>query len=120
MLTPSYRQAYQTFLEALQEAQQTTSASAGGAIAPIVQNLQTLFKNQIFSLDGEELEGAVLSRWQSIQTELYKQMRLLETDAMLLQAARSTTTVATRRAYLSDRLKILVRYCDALLQPQAE
>jgi hypothetical protein len=43
-------------------------------------------------------------------------MRLLATDIMLFQASRSPATSLVRKDTISDRLKTLIQYCEALLQ----
>ncbi|MEH2246030.1 heterocyst frequency control protein PatD [Nostoc sp.] len=60
------------------------------------------------------------SRVQSYQTEMSKQLRLLEIDVMFLQGARQASTAQTRLQTISDRLTTLIQYCDAILQPEAE
>lgn len=55
------------------------------------------------------------SRVQPIQTEIAKQLRLLETDLLFLRAARHPQTLQQRKTQMGDRLKLLHSYCDALL-----
>lgn len=118
MLPSTHRQPYQEFQQALE--QMLHSAVAIDLEKVILrdkfQDLQQLFKHQIAHLSADDLIDESASRWQSLQTEIYKQMRLLETDVMLLQAARSSATRETRITGISDRIKILIQYCEALLQ----
>ncbi|MGC1396564.1 MAG: heterocyst frequency control protein PatD [Coleofasciculaceae cyanobacterium] len=81
-----------------------------------LQNLQEIFKSEIATLSADDLDSEYAGRWQSVQTEFLRQMRLLETDVMLLQAARRQATLETRIAGICDRIKTLIQYCQVLLQ----
>ncbi|UKO97532.1 heterocyst frequency control protein PatD [Nostoc sp. UHCC 0870] len=76
-----------------------------------VASLQQLFGQEIVPL-AEDAN----SREQSYQTEMSKQLRLLEVDVMFLQGARQESTVQTRLKTISDRLSTLIQYCQAILQ----
>jgi hypothetical protein len=65
---------------------------------------------------GEDLDGAV----QSYQTEINKQLRLLEMDLMFLKAARQEATIAQRWGGMGDRIHLLTLYCDAILSEEIE
>ncbi|XGV88480.2 MAG: heterocyst frequency control protein PatD [Limnothrix sp. BL-A-16] len=54
-------------------------------------------------------EGSGLE--QSLQVEIYKQLRLLETDWAFLRMARQPATFAQRRSTMQERLKLLQGYC---------
>lgn len=56
------------------------------------------------------------SRQQSYQTEISKQLRLLELDGMFLQGAKQTTTIRARLKTIEERLNTLIGYCQAILQ----
>lgn len=62
--------------------------------------------------DGDEDLGV---KAQSYQTEINKQLRLLEVDLLFLKAARQAATSEQRWAMMSDRLHLLILYCDTLL-----
>lgn len=118
MLPLTHREPYQKFQQVLA---QILESRAGidfeQAILPeTLQNLQQLFKIQIACLDADDLDSEYAGRWQSVQTEFCRQMRLLETDVMLLQAARRASTLEIRLATICDRLKTLIQYCEVLLQ----
>jgi hypothetical protein len=63
---------------------------------------------------GEDLDGAV----QSYQTEINKQLRLLEMDLMFLKAARQGATIEARWKGMGDRIHLLILYCDAILSEE--
>lgn len=48
--------------------------------------------------------------------EINKQLRLLGADLTMLHAARNPETISKRQQQASDRLRMLISYCDALLQ----
>lgn len=118
MLPLTHRQPYQKFQEALQE----VLNHAPDIDLPKTElpekfaNLLHLFQNEIASLSIDDLELEYASRWQSVQTEFKRQMRLLETDVLLLQAARNEATITTRVEGICDRFKTLIQYCEVLLQ----
>ncbi len=118
MLPPSQRECYNQFQQALNQLQDTatTPELEVAVLRDQFQDVQQLFQSQIAILSADEVEAEDASRWLSLQTEIYKQMRLLETDLMLLQASRSSATSRLRKANVSDRIKTLIQYCDGLLQ----
>ena len=118
MLQPLHRQRYQEFKQALQ-ALQTAAATPDlhqNALRDQLQDVRQLFHQEIAGLSADDLVPEQASRWQSWQTEIYKQMLLLETDVMLFQASRSSTTSVSRSSKVRDRIHTLIQYCDALLQ----
>lgn len=118
MLHPLHRQRYQDFQKALEQLQKTVTAKdlQESALLDNVREVQKLFQSQIANLSAEDCAPDDASRWQSIQTEIYKQMRLLQTDVMRLQASRSYATSLSRTSSVSDRINTLIQYCQALLQ----
>ncbi|MGQ4648322.1 heterocyst frequency control protein PatD [Lyngbya aestuarii] len=117
MLPPSHCQRYREFRQALEKMHQQATATdlEVKVLRDQFQEIKKFFKSQIANLNSDELAPDDASRWQSVQTEIYKQMRLLETDMMLLQAARSSTTSLSRQKIVKDRINNLVQYCQALL-----
>ncbi|MEH2253824.1 heterocyst frequency control protein PatD [Nostoc sp.] len=106
-------QALVTLLEQLRS-DATTTQIVAPELRQRVTSLQQLFGQQIVPLADED------SRVQSYQTEMSKQLRLLEIDVMFLQGARQASTAQTRLQTISDRLTTLIQYCDAILQQEAE
>lgn len=118
MLPPSQSQHYQEFQQALEQLRDRM-ASPDLGVATILepfQQVKQLYYDRIASLSADNVAPDLASRWQSVQTEIYKQMRLLETDMMLLQASRSSATFNSRVSSVSDRLNTLIQYCQSLLQ----
>jgi hypothetical protein len=111
-------QSYQEFQHALEQLRMIITATdlPEVALRESFQNLQQMFERQIASLSADDVAPEHAPRWQSIQTEIYKQMRLLATDIMLLQASRSLATSQRRVLGVRTRLDTLIQYCDVLLQ----
>ncbi|HBL14015.1 MAG TPA: hypothetical protein DD379_22005 [Cyanobacteria bacterium UBA11162] len=118
MLPPSQRQSYEDFQQVLQHfhSYATTPDLEILTIQEYFEDVKRIFESKIASLNAEDIPPDNTSRWQSLQTEIYKQMRLLETDMRLLQAARSSATFQTRASGVCDRLNTLMQYCKALIQ----
>ncbi|MBD2694274.1 heterocyst frequency control protein PatD [Anabaena catenula] len=74
--------------------------------------LQQWFIQQIVPLADVEY------REQSYQTEMSKQLRLLEIDVMFFQGAKQSATAQARLITIEERLITLIRYCHAILQPE--
>lgn len=121
MLSPSYRQRYLEFLQVLQQLGETLSSASNSVPAQLRERFQAVkavFGGQIANLTGDELDPADLPRWQSCQTESYRLMKLLEMDLMFLQASRQAQTATPRIAAMTERIKTLIGYCEALLQKE--
>ncbi len=56
------------------------------------------------------------SRQQSYQTEISKQIRLLEVDMIFLQGAKQTLTIKSRLESIQQRAETLTRYCQTILE----
>ncbi len=106
-------QAFVTLLEQLRSDATTTQIDAP-ELRRRVASLQQLFGQEIVPLTDENWQV------QSYQTEMSKQLRLLEIDVMFFQGARQASTVQTRLQTISDRLTTLIQYCRAILQAEAE
>jgi hypothetical protein len=113
MLT-EYRQFYQFFRQKLQQLQGQVGKDYS-TLQLTFQEAQTFFQHKILPLDLEFLNSAQAIKIQSFQVEINKQLRLLGTDLMFLQAARLPATQSQRWQQISDRLDMLMRYCDAVL-----
>ncbi|NET60078.1 MAG: heterocyst frequency control protein PatD [Symploca sp. SIO2E6] len=116
MLLPSRYQSYQAWQQALEQMAITITAKdlELAILQENFQEVQRLFRSQILTLSADDIAPDSASRWQSLQTEIYKQMRLLATDLMLFQASRSSTTRFSRQTGLKNRLNTLIQYCQEL------
>lgn len=123
MLPNSHRPYYQAFYQFLQHFQSRVSQANPDAKALQIAflDMQQYFQQQIASLDldADDLASEQSSKVRSLQTEINKQLRLLATDVMFLQTARQPLTVQQRQGQMGDRLQLLQRYCEALLQDES-
>ena len=120
MLPESHRQPYQEFLRTLVELQELATASQLD-LALLQQNwqlVQVIFQQQIIILTSDGLDAGISSRWQSLQTEIHRSLRLLEMDIIFLRSSRQAVTVRGRLKSAGDRLDQLIGYCQVLLQEE--
>lgn len=117
MLPEAHRQPYEEFYQSLQSFQQQcrTIEVPGSEIRSGFQQLQTLFQ-RCLNLDETVLDPDVALSVQSYQVEINKQLRLLSMDVMFLQSAKQSTTANQRRQQMSNRVDLLLRYGEAILQ----
>lgn len=80
-----------------------------------LQEIRDIFQTEIGGLSSDELDPSLVSRVRSLQTEMYRALRLLETDLLFLRSSKQTTTSQQRLATISDRLDRLLGYCAVLL-----
>ena len=120
MLSNTDRQRYQDFKQALEELQLRVLQANPDRVAlqEASGRVQQLFQERIASLSAEEIDPQIASRWQSIQTETHKQMRLLLMDVKFLQASRQAATSQQRIGQIGDRLQTLINYCNLLLHEE--
>ncbi|MBD2137921.1 heterocyst frequency control protein PatD [Anabaena sp. FACHB-1237] len=59
-------------------------------------------------------------REQSYNTEMSKQLHLLELDVIFLQGSKQSTTMETRLKNIEARLNTLYMYCEAIIQKCAQ
>ena len=114
-----HKKAYQDFLSLLNSLQtccQNSSQTATKAeLAAIRQELERVFQTQILTLSDAELNGEVARRWVSLQTEIQREFRLLNTDCLFWVAARQQTLAQARQKVVTKRLNKLIDYCQLML-----
>ncbi len=115
MLSSSHNRAYQDFSTLLTKFQSFLNAENEQASLERVkqewEQLRLCFEQQIAGIDVKEIPEAIASRWQSVQTEIKREFKLLSTDVLFLASARQITTQNKRVKSISDRLTKLVGYC---------
>ena len=118
MLSPSHNRAYQDFSTLLTKFQSFLSAENKQASSEQVKKewnqLRLWFEQQIAGIDVGEIPEAIASRWQSVQTEIKREFKLLSTDVLFLSSARQITTQNKRVKSISDRLTKLIGYCQII------
>ena len=76
--------------------------------------LHQFFQRHIATAQAPETLGTGSNRFQAIQTEVHKQMRLLALDMMFLRKAHSGAKQALRLQQIEQRLNLLQTYCGAI------
>ena len=119
MLPASHDRAYQDFLALLIEFQSLVSdRSPGTESSQLKQQFQDLadwFEKNIARLDSEAVDRAIASRWQSVQTEIRREFKLLSTDILFFSSARQKSTQTKRVKSIEERIAKLIGYCQILL-----
>jgi hypothetical protein len=120
MLPASHNRAYQDFLTLLTKFRQRLSEPGQefnqSTIEQEFQDLLTWFKQNIAQLSNQDLAPAIAPRWQSVQTEILREFKLLSTDILFIAASRQQTTQLKRLKSISDRLTKLISYCQIMLK----
>lgn len=106
---------YHTFVVLLEQlrSQAATHQTDAQQLRQHLLSLQQFFQQQILPLAEEKI------RELSYRTEMSKQLRPLEIDVMFFQGARQAATAVDRLKTISDRLTIIIEYCQAILQSEA-
>lgn len=79
-----------------------------------LQDLQQWFEQNISSLDDQNLEQNIIHRWQSVQTEIKREFRLLSTDIIFLASARQNVTQTKRLQKIKERIVRLGDYSQIM------
>lgn len=106
-------QKFVTLLELLSNNLSNPLLNASSLRQPLIE-LQQYFVKEIASLTY------LTSRQQSYHTEMSKQLRLLELDITFLQGSKKSATAQTRINNIKERIDTLIRYCQAIINPNHE
>jgi len=103
---------YRTFKTLLQQLRADISSNLTNAseLRQRMASLQSFFRADIVPLTTQ------YPTEQSYQTEMSKQLRLLQIDIMFFQGARQASTIKERIDALTERLTTLIGYCDDILK----
>lgn len=120
MSSKSHYRAYQEFLALLLKFKNNCDSADAASNATALQqefnsSLQQWFQNNIISFNAGELNEAIAARWQSLQTEIKREFRLLSTDIIFLASARQIVTKESRLKSVRDRTASLISYAQAIL-----
>ncbi|OKH21221.1 hypothetical protein NIES593_16535 [Hydrococcus rivularis NIES-593] len=122
MLPTLHQNAYQkllTLLRGLRE-QIDSPNSRVTVIQEKFQQIQQVFQEDVMPLESDELEGAIASRFQSVQTEMHRALRLLGTDILFLRSSKQAATSEQRLAAIRDRVDNSIGFCQAILTFESE
>ena len=122
MLSRSHSRAYQDFLTLLTEFKNLVDEDEieKSQLKGKFQDLATWFEQNIADLSSENLDRAIAPRWQSVQTEIKRELKLLSTDILFLTSARQNVTQTKRIKSIGDRLGKLLSYCQIMLNEKIE
>ncbi|MEB3226648.1 MAG: heterocyst frequency control protein PatD [Synechococcus sp.] len=90
--------------------------SQPGALVRHGQELLRFWQTQLTPLTGDDLPEDSYGSWRSLHTELYRGLRLLNTDLMFLQGSRTAQTQSQKQQQIQARLAQLERYCTEILK----
>jgi hypothetical protein len=113
----TYQSAYQQaqlWLQAMQRAD-STDPQLGTLLEVNLRGLQQLQPLLQADETADQASESFIAQAQPLQTEINKQLRLLETDLIFLKAARQPATLQQRHQQIQTRLTLLLRYCEAIL-----
>ncbi|ACK73185.1 conserved hypothetical protein [Gloeothece citriformis PCC 7424] len=116
MLPKSYCQAYHSLVKNLLTLQQHLKQEQAdvSTIQETYEQGQKIFTEQILTLSPEEIDPTLVSRWQSVQTEIHRSLRLIGTDLLFWRTSKQQTTANTRLNLMSDRLARMIEYCQIM------
>lgn len=117
MNTQFYRKQYQGFYDALNVLKESVSGSGEGEddLKQVFARLKQLYQDEILPLSEEGEKDWQTPRWRSLQTEINRTMRLLQTDILFLQASQKSTTVDQRRKEFLQKIEKLMQFCQEIL-----
>ncbi len=118
MLPTFWRDQYQLLLDYFREMQNLLNSEviAIDEVEICFEKLKSHFYNHIIPLEADDIDLTNGGQWQSLQTELYRTMRLWETDMLFWQSSRNQTTRQSRLKMIGDRLNIMIRFCQEILK----
>ncbi len=123
MLSESHNRAYQEFLILLEKFENDCSdlnlKMPRTSISERFNNLQTSFQQYILPLTDADLDTAIALGWQSVQTEIKREFRLLSTDILFLTSSRQASTIDTRLQSVKARVSKLIGYCKLMLSDRS-
>ena len=120
MLPASHYRAYQDFLTLLTEFTRIIAVEKQEldltSLKTEFEQLSQWFQGHIVSLSDRQIAPAHVSRWQSVQTEILREFKLLSTDMLFLASARQDSTQQKRIKSIKYRLSKLINYCQIMLK----
>ncbi|GEM_PF-1114959 len=119
MLPEHLDQSYQTFFAALGQLETSLESDDLKQLQFVLPTLKEAFSRLVEGTEQAMAENLIeseqASRIQSIQTEMNKAMRLLNTDVVFLNTAKQPDTIQQRQQQIGTRLQSLKQYGEAVL-----
>ena len=82
--------------------------------------LQGWFAENINTLNSQDLEPDICSRWQSVQTEIKRDFKLLSTNILFLASARQNATKNQKLQNVKNHTTKLINYCQIMIRKDKE
>lgn len=79
------------------------------------QALLQFWQQQLAAESGDLLPETAYPTWRSLQTELHRELRLINVDLMFLDNSRTPAMKEQKRQEIGDRLTRLEQYCTQIL-----
>ena len=105
-----HKKAYQEFLNLLQEFLYQLNRSNKKIFQKSWHDLQQFCQQKIFTLTSDDLDESIIQQWRSLQTEIQREFRLLNTDMSFFAASRQTKTKEIRLKSIRDRVTRLAQF----------
>lgn len=105
-----HKKAYQEFLNLLGEFQNQVNSTTKPIFKDSWQSLQDFCQQKLFTLTDDDLDKSVVQQWRSLQTEIQREFRLLNTDILFLGASRTAQTKEVRLKSIGDRITRLTQF----------
>ena len=105
-----HKKVYQEFLNLLEEFQQELNSSYTIISQESWYKLQQFCQEKIFTLTDDDLDDSLVKQWRSLQVEIQREFRLLNTDILFFGTSRQTKTKEARLKSISDRITRLVKF----------
>lgn len=74
------------------------------------------FESHILPQDLDSLPDPIAGKMRSYLTESHRLLRLLPIDLTFIAAARNPTTLQQRRQAYQEKLDLLLKYCQAVIE----
>lgn len=93
----------------------STTETTPDRLIPACEEVRDFFGQQIAPLSWDEHYPVSEMAWQSIQTEMHKQIKLLVTETTFYQMSRQASAKQQRKNKIANYTQTLIRYCEILL-----
>ncbi len=97
-----HKKVYQEFVKLLKDFEEQLNSSNKSPSQESWSNIQQFFQQKLLPLRDDELTESTIQQWRSLQTEIQREFRLLNTDILFLAASRQAATKELRLKSISD------------------
>ena len=107
-----HKKVYLEFIKLLTDFETQLNSSDKSINQESWSNVQQFFQQKLLPLTDDELTELTVQQWRSLQTEIQREFRLLNTDILFLGASRQAATKELRLKSISDRIMRLIKYVN--------